>query len=91
MTDVDVRDLEPGDKVLWGDRKEPLEVTDDPVEMNSAADLEAVMVKSNRGTTYVIHEAVIGTPKVKRKTTMSKENPSGFTADGKGHDLRRVD
>lgn len=89
-SEVTVRDLEEGDEILWGDRKESLTVQGHDVHIDSAADLDGVSVESKRGTTYVIHEAMYGDPKVKRQVTPDYNNPNGMASEGKARNLRKV-
>lgn len=88
---VDVRDLEPGDRVLWGDRVEPLVVLDTDVRLTGPADLRGVRVESQRGTVYVIHETPLGFLRVLRKVKLSPDNPNGLTSEARIQTLRRAD
>lgn len=90
MKEVTIRELEPGDKVLWGDRKEPLTVTDG--EVHTSNDAEAIVVESQQGTTYVLIEQGQNIdPHLKRQVTVSPSHPSGVKSEGAASDLRRAD
>lgn len=92
---IDVDELSPGDEVLWGNRKQPLTVLGQ--EVNIAVNnpslkdkLTGVVVESQQGTTYIIHESLYGRPKVKREVTPSADYPNGTVSEGFADDLRRV-
>ena len=91
---IKVNDLKLGDKVLWDDRKEPLRVTEtEDIHVGSnVQELASVQVTSKRGTNYILHESQYGSdPKVKRETTLSEKNPSGYESAGYARDLRFAD
>lgn len=92
-TAVDVDDLEPGDKVLWGDRKEPLEVQESNVNVSGAVDegdISTRKVQSKRGTVYALIDDRFGDLKVKRSVPVSDRHPSGLAPHEYAEDLRKV-
>lgn len=90
-TEVSVSGLEPGDRILWGDRKEPLEVQNANIHVSGVEGAVAREVKSQRGTTYCLIDNGYGDPKVKKQMTPTPNHPSGEKSCGYADDLRRVE
>lgn len=86
--EVTIRELEPGDRILWDDRSQPLEVQEDEVHFgNPNIDREGVVAKSQQGTIYILYEDMVGDPKVKRRVSRW---PDEYKSHGKAANLRRA-
>lgn len=90
-----VRELEPGDKVLWGDRSVPLTVIEADVTVLGPSSRQARMVENQEqadGAKYVLVEQMTKhhPAKVRRVVVPSAMYPEGLHPQGYAEDLRRV-
>ena len=81
---VEIKDLKPGDKILWDNRKEPATVLDEEWEITDEK-LSIVGVETKRGTHYIIHDDYL-VPKLKRVN-----DDESLHSRGEIGDIRLVD
>lgn len=90
-----VRDLTPGDRVLWDDRRVPLTVIEADVTVQGPSSRQARMVENREqadGVRYVLVEQMTKhqPAKVRKVVTPSAQFPNGLQPMGLARDLRRV-